>query len=298
MGTWSTGLFSNDTTCDIRDTYIDFLKQQLSDKEAYEKTYESYKELIGTDEEPLFWYALAETQWNAGRLTSEVKIIALEFIKNNLSFDNWSENTYGSKKWEKTLKRLQEKITSPMPPPKRYRKPIEFIRNPWDIGDVYAYQFHSDKAKSNNLHGKYILMQKIADIEYYDGHTYSAIQIFNKIYDSIPNLKCVENIPILPLIYSPKTCSNFKVKSDYIPSFEWFTKATMIYSKKNDYPHRYLTFVVNINLLTKQYAVNSFSDMDWDKNEMENWIIDYYLSWENVNEGDRGWFEITEKVRF
>ena len=35
MGTWNKRLYSNDTTCDVRDTYIDFLKQQFSNEKAY-----------------------------------------------------------------------------------------------------------------------------------------------------------------------------------------------------------------------------------------------------------------------
>lgn len=35
MGTWNAGLFCNDTTCDVRDTYLNFLKLQLNNEEAY-----------------------------------------------------------------------------------------------------------------------------------------------------------------------------------------------------------------------------------------------------------------------
>ena len=80
MGTWNRKLFSNDATCDIRDTYIEFLKKQLTNEEAYKKTYTEFSELFGTDEEPLFWYAMADTQWQLGRLTPEVKEKALSWI--------------------------------------------------------------------------------------------------------------------------------------------------------------------------------------------------------------------------
>jgi len=77
MGTWSSSLYGNDTTLDVRDSYTDYLLEQLSNQEALEKTLADYQELIGTDEEPLFWFALAETQWKVGRLTPEVKEKAL-----------------------------------------------------------------------------------------------------------------------------------------------------------------------------------------------------------------------------
>ena len=81
MGAWGTTLYENDTTSDIRDTYMGYLKDQLSNEEALEKTLVEYQELLGDeDEEFLLWYALAETQWKVGRLTQEIKEKALEWI--------------------------------------------------------------------------------------------------------------------------------------------------------------------------------------------------------------------------
>ncbi len=281
MGTWNTGLFSNDTTCDIRDTYIEFLKQQLSNEDAYHRTYKEYEELIGTDEEPLFWYALAETQWSVGRLNTEVKEHALDYIQKNAGISNW-ERSQDIIKWEKTLQKLEEKINSPMPPEKKFRKPIEFERNPWCIGDVYAYQFHTQKAIENGLYGKYIVLQKIGNVEYYKGIIFSAIQVFNKVFDCIPVLDEIDDICILPLVYSPATDGYPCDVNEYVPSFEWFMKATMIYEKRHDYPKKYLTFVGNKKILEKQYDSNDFSDMYWSKDDIEDWLIDYYLSWQNV----------------
>jgi len=74
MGTWGAGLYDNDISCDVRDTYIEFLKDKLSNQESYEKTLNMYQECIGDiDDEPLLWFALAETQWKVGRLMPEVK---------------------------------------------------------------------------------------------------------------------------------------------------------------------------------------------------------------------------------
>ena len=63
MGAWSSSLYGNDMTCDVRDAYMKFLKEQLSNEEVYEKTMETFNETIGGDEEPLLWFALTETQW-------------------------------------------------------------------------------------------------------------------------------------------------------------------------------------------------------------------------------------------
>ena len=280
MGTWNAGLFFNDTTCDIRDTYIEFLKQQLSNEDAYHRTFEEYEELIGTDEEPLFWYALADTQWSVGRLNTEVKEHALDCIQKNAWISNWERNQ-DIIKWKKTLQKLEEKINSPMPPEKKFRKPIEFERNPWSVGDVYAYQFHTDKAIESGFYGKYIVLQKIGNVEYYKGITFSAIQVFNKVFDCIPVLEEIDDICILPLVYSPATDGYPRDVNDYVPSIECYMKATMIYEKRNDYPKQYLKFVGN-KKIEEQYDSNVFSAMYWSKDDIDDWLIDYYLSWQNV----------------
>ena len=59
MGFWSASLFGNDITEDVRDTYLALLKDGTSDEEAYQKVLSEYEEVIQSDEEPFFWYALA-----------------------------------------------------------------------------------------------------------------------------------------------------------------------------------------------------------------------------------------------
>lgn len=280
MGTWNAGLFSNDTTCDVKDTYIECLKQQLSNEEAYRKTYEEYEELIGTDEEPLFWYALADTQWNAGRLMPEVKDKALECIQNKGGLDFWEERPKGALKWQKTMQKLKEKIESPMPPEKRFPKPIVFKTNPWNIGDVYAYQFHSKQATELGLSGKYILIQKLADIEYFENTIYSVVQVFDRVFDSMPNLAMIEGVRILPLVDAAEVCGTSDNLADINSSLEWYMKAIMNYYKIREYPKKYMTFIGNITISEINCQWNSCTEFYWD--ELEDRLVGYYLSWRNV----------------
>ena len=139
MGTWGTGLYSNDTTSDVKDIYIDLLKRQKDNETAYAETKEMLADVFGTEEEPLFWYALADTQWNIGRLMPEVKEKALMFINNKGGRDIWEGNLKNISKWENNLKNLEEKLNTPQPPEKTFPKAKDFVSNPWNIGDVYAY---------------------------------------------------------------------------------------------------------------------------------------------------------------
>lgn len=279
MGTWNAGLFSNDTTLDVRDTYLGFLKQQLNNEDAYKKTYEEYEELIGTDEEPLFWYAIADTQWNTGRLMPEVKDIVLELIQEKGGISLWEELRNGAMKWEKTLQKLKEKIESPMPPEKKFAKPIVFETNPWNVGDVYAYQFHSDKAAENQLLNKYILLQKIGDAESYR-ETYSVVQVFDRVFDSIPSLDMIEGVRLLPMIYPPGTHGIPDDINSWPYSFENQLKAFVDYEKKRHYPKKYMTFICNIAIPQTEYSINKISELSWK--DIEILIIKYYLSWQNV----------------
>lgn len=61
MGTWGTGLYSNDSACDIRGDYIDKLKRGKTNDEATQELINSNRDIMGdVEEEPLFWFALLE----------------------------------------------------------------------------------------------------------------------------------------------------------------------------------------------------------------------------------------------
>ena len=74
MGAWGTAIFSDDYACDVRDDYV---KEIIRGKTSEEATEAVKKTHLSTDPEdddaPVFWIALAITQWKKGRLLSEVK---------------------------------------------------------------------------------------------------------------------------------------------------------------------------------------------------------------------------------
>ena len=282
MGTWNIHLFSNDLACDVRDTYMELLSRQFSNDEAYKLTCENFAEVMGTDEEALFWCALAACQWDVGRLVPEVKSKALGFIKSNNGFLNWTEHPKLALRWEAVLKKLENKIESPMPPEKIFRKKVDFVKNPWVVGDIFAYQFHSRKAYTHELLGKYILFQKLSDVEYYKDTYFSVIQVYDKVFDMLPSLADIENVRILPLVPPPGVNGTYCHIQQYIPSFGWFLKSTMIYDRKTDYPQKYLTFVGNQRLPKNNFLANEFTSFFWEKDGMEDWLIDFYLQWRDV----------------
>ena len=92
MGAWGTALYSNDTACDIRGDYKDALRRGRTNEEITAAMIEENKDCFGTEDEALFWFALADTQWNYGRLLPEIKEKALYFIDNEID-DRWEHQS-------------------------------------------------------------------------------------------------------------------------------------------------------------------------------------------------------------
>ena len=239
MGTWGPGLYQNDTTCDVRDMYRGLLQDQLSNHDAYEKTMAFFKDCLGDeDDEPLLWFALAETQWKTGRLLPEVKDKALEWIEKGALLALWEESQVGATGWIETLKNLKATLESPVPKEKKIRKPSVLNQNLWNVNDVYAYQFHKDASKKYGFFGKYVLLQKNGEGLYKsaggeDEATLMRVHVFDKAFSNPPTLEDIEGLRLLPI--GPPDSEGFLSASSLIELWE-----------KNDYPSKHLTFLGNI----------------------------------------------------
>lgn len=281
MGSWSAALFSNDTTCDVRDTYMECLRQQLSDEAAYEKTYQEYSELMKTDEEPLFWYAMAYTQWKLGRLSEIVKETALNWIDKKGGLDLYEENKKAGIRFLERLRKLQETINSPMPPRKIIRKPREYIHDPWNVGDVYAYQFHTKDAEDKGFLNHYIVFQKVGKFGPIENRS-SIVQVYDRIFDHVPTLTEIRGIRILPLTSIPneryKTDREYRLYWGFEKSLQVMMECLNAYS----YPTKYLTYVGNQFVQEKEFLWGEFGDFVWERNGMEEWLIAFYLEWQGI----------------
>ncbi len=194
MGYWNSGLYGNDTTCDVRNSYEDVLYSKVEEENVYEEFMKVNKEYIGSDEEPLMWYALADTMRKYGRLTEEVKAKALYWIEKKGGIDVFEEDGVGYK-WEKTLARLKEKLELPLRKPKKIPRE-DFVPNPGNVGDYYAYRFHSKKAKEQGIYGKYIVFQKIGNISK-RGIYLTQYEGYNKLFDYVPTIEEVKDVELL-----------------------------------------------------------------------------------------------------
>jgi hypothetical protein len=90
MGTSGTALYSDDTACDVRDEFVQLLSRLRDPAQATDSLLRSWKEQIDDmDEGPVFWLALAETQWKYGCLDEAVKNRAIEVIDSGNDLHRW-----------------------------------------------------------------------------------------------------------------------------------------------------------------------------------------------------------------
>lgn len=272
MGSWNSNLYGNDLTCDVRDTYLDYLYDGLSDEEAYEKILKTYAEIIGDFEEPLFWYALADTQWRVGRLNSEVKKNALEWISKEGGLDMWTEAGSDGHGWKRTLQKINKRIETEMPPRKKMKRRSIPEMNFWNMYDIYAYRLHGEEAVQANLSGKYILMQKIGVGEcnvYYSKVSALGmhIAVFDRLFDEIPDISSIADLRLLPMQFPiVNECLDRRSLTQMCATWE-------IYFYKKEYPCDYLVYVGNkVIPAAMEYAKLNISSIS-DNREMDRFDL-------------------------
>ncbi len=82
MGTFSVRIFGNDLACDVRAGFRALLAEGVDTPLATSRLIAEMDDAFDDDDEaPAAWLALAETQWDAGRLQPSVRARALELIE-------------------------------------------------------------------------------------------------------------------------------------------------------------------------------------------------------------------------
>jgi len=144
MGTWGTGLFSDDLAADVREEFRDLIGEGLTTEGAVSRLQREYKSsLRDPDEESVFWLALADTGWRLGRLDNTVLKNALRVIDSGQDLTRW-EYDADRKKREQVLAKLRTKLQSTPPAPKQVAKAIK-SSNEWKTGEVIGFRLLSNR---------------------------------------------------------------------------------------------------------------------------------------------------------
>lgn len=284
MGVWGAELYANDVTCDVRDDYIDKLRQGLTNEDATKELIKSNQELIDDNEDQeLFWYALADTQWEYGRLLPYVRDKALLCIKNANGLQRWEDSDMSmALAWEEMLYALKKKLMSEQPKAKRVAK-YRVYHCKWDIGDTYAYCFNSEYSKGKGYLGKYVVFRKIANSTWWPGHTIPVVNVYKAIWDLIPTIDALYNIPFLEQGFFPSALSRYPNKRrEYAIAF-LSTSAKII-------PVDRLTFLGNTSYNGSMYASDDMQIAEyvgWEgsgyNNTFERYILEMYSAWKDID---------------
>lgn len=268
-------LFENDIEFDIKEEYINYLKDGLSESEADRNVIKNNEDIIslGDNEALEFWVALAIVEWEYGRLQETTKKIAIRMLldkKADINFSN--ERIY---ELEKIIKKIQSKQ-----PLKKKIKNDKVFNCIWNIGDVYAYQLKSQVSKNKGYSNKYIIFQKVGESKVYPQNIIPIIRVANKIFDNIPLLEDYLNSEKIIWFGSP---NDYKKKNLVIYRDTFLYDKKMFVKSFKSYPKN-IIYIGNSFPIKKEYKEGKLlgeSYLEWK--EFEETFFEFYEKWLNID---------------
>ncbi len=133
MGTWGYRIFEDDLALDVKEAFTSLLHDGLTPEAATAQVCEEFTNSLEDDEErEVFWLALAEHQWDLGRLQQSVLTEARSILAKEPDAGHWGDLLT---RRTRELKRLQKKLDKTVPKQKRLIK-----REPeLEPGDVFCF---------------------------------------------------------------------------------------------------------------------------------------------------------------
>jgi hypothetical protein len=90
MGTWGTGISSNDTYADVYDEFIDLYNEGFSVDDITKKLISKNQKTIDTPQDSAnFWFALANAQWECKELDPEIFSKVEQIVLSGEEIKNW-----------------------------------------------------------------------------------------------------------------------------------------------------------------------------------------------------------------
>ena len=249
MAIWGAKIYQNDVSDDVRAQYKDKLHRGMTGPEITQMLIEDFKDDIADDDEaPLFWFALADTQWNVGRLEEFVKEKALFHIQNERNRERWkSGHPKLYKERQKVWLELEAKLNSEQPEEKPYKQ-YKLYKCEWQVGDLYAYQLTSEQAKEKGLFGRYVLIYKIDESTWHPGHIIPMVRFKLTENDVLPTseeeINQLQYLKIFTVNYNPIP-ETTEIPKDLLDRINR-TRAQYreLYGDENGYLHYYRTKLV------------------------------------------------------
>ena len=178
MGTWGPGLYQNDVSADVKFFFKDQLRRGKNCEEITNMLMEQNREeLKDPDDAGDFWLALADTQWDWGRLIPMVKDQALRLLSDDAIMDRWRDSPARQfQKRQQILDGLRVKLNTPQPAEKKVSQ-YRLYQCPWNIGDIFYMPISGEFAEKNGYLGRYLLIEKVAECEWWPGHMIPVVHL-------------------------------------------------------------------------------------------------------------------------
>ncbi len=272
MGYWGTGLYQNDVSCDVKEEYLRALKDGSDNLTAVDIVISKYADYIeDADDSICFWLALADTQWNYGRLIPNVLNKALEIIDKEEYLVIWYEESkkIGDKR-RKVLDDLKKKLKSPQPSEKRIPKQRSYIC-PWKVGDIFSFQITNEELKQHPLFHHWIVLQKVESVEWYPCHI---IPIMTAIYSLKTTCPTLDEISKLPFIKIAKRYSQWDNQGLPIGDYKYDYDFGLVMTSKRNIPDTFV-YLGNKNI---EKPTNTYIRSQEKKAEL------FYFSWKDIEE--------------
>jgi hypothetical protein len=185
MGTWGTGLYSDDLAADLRGEFRDLVAGGLTPDAAVTKLTTEYAEsLTDPDEAPVFWLTIAHTAWRIGRPVPRATSEALRVIAAGDDLRRWDHAKLRQKRMV-VLESIAADLRSPAPPAKSLR--VRFVaKNDWKIGEVVAFRLSSQSWTLFRIIGHYVDT----------GGRQAVCETLDWVGPSLPDAATITNLPI------------------------------------------------------------------------------------------------------
>lgn len=166
MGAWGTGLYSDDTTCEIRDEFKAHLENGLSHSAAENAILERFADVVSDHQIAcLVYFALADTEWKFGCLSDHVRLKTLALLEDGGDINYWEKDSPSDVKARaNTLGILSSRLATEQPALKQIKVkvqklPRKQISSP--IGSVFMLSLPCDEMAAL----KFVGLRPVGNVE-------------------------------------------------------------------------------------------------------------------------------------